>query len=121
VWGTSAGFASFVAHAGGPPYQVYALPLRQDPRLYTGTSVTFFAILNAVKIIPYFALGQFDATNLVASAILVPIAPAAILLGATIVRRMSREVFYPFMYAMILVVAAKLIWDGIVAILPQAL
>jgi hypothetical protein len=34
---------------------------------------------------------------------------------------MSREVFYPFMYAMILVVAAKLIWDGIVAILPQAL
>jgi hypothetical protein len=27
-WGSLAGFTSFVAHAGGPPYQVHALPLR---------------------------------------------------------------------------------------------
>ena len=31
-WSTIAGFTSFVAHAGGPPYQVYTLPLRQDPK-----------------------------------------------------------------------------------------
>lgn len=38
-WGAVSGFTSFVAHAGGPPYQVYTLPLRFDPKLYTGTSV----------------------------------------------------------------------------------
>ena len=46
------------------------------PQVYVGTSVIFFAITNAVKLVPYFALGQFDATNLTASAVLMPIAPA---------------------------------------------
>ena len=63
-WGTVAGFTSFVAHVGGPPYQVYTLPLGLDPKVFTGTSVIFFAITNAVKLIPYFALGQFDTANL---------------------------------------------------------
>ncbi|MCT7377273.1 sulfite exporter TauE/SafE family protein [Chelativorans salis] len=111
-WGTVSGFTSFVAHAGGPPYQVYALSLKQDPKLYTGTSVVFFAIVNAVKLIPYFALGQFDATNLTASLILVPLAPLATLAGVWIVKRMKPQVFYPFMYTMVLIVSLKLIHDG---------
>ncbi len=112
-WGTVAGFTSFVAHSGGPPYQIYALPLKHDPRVYTGTSVVFFAIVNAVKLVPYFALGQFDATNLEASAVLMPAAPLATLAGAWIVRRMKPEIFYPFMYAMVLIIGVKLVWDGV--------
>jgi hypothetical protein len=34
LWGTLAGFTSFVSHTGGPPYQIYTLPLRQDPKTY---------------------------------------------------------------------------------------
>ncbi|KXF76470.1 hypothetical protein ATN84_15195 [Paramesorhizobium deserti] len=112
-WSTVAGFTSFVAHAGGPPYQIYALPLRQDPKIYNGTSVIFFAIVNAVKVIPYFALGQFDATNLSASGVLAPLAFAAPFAGAWIVRRMKPEVFYPFMYAMVFLTGSKLIYDGV--------
>ena len=67
-WGTVAGFTSFVAHVGGPPFQVYTLPLRLDPKVLTGTGVIFFAVTNAIKLVPYFALGQFDTTNLAASA-----------------------------------------------------
>ena len=98
-WGTVAGFTSFVAHVGGPPFQVYALPLRLDPKVITGTSAIFFAVTNAVKLVPYFALGQFDATNLTASAVLMPLAPLATLAGAWLVRRMRPEMFYPFTYA----------------------
>lgn len=116
-WGAVSGFTSFVAHAGGPPFQVYALALGQEPRIYVGTSVIFFAIVNAVKLVPYFALGQFDAANLTASAVLMPIAPLATIAGAWIVRRMRAEVFYPFMYAMVFIVALKLIWDGLSALL----
>lgn len=112
LWGTICGFTSFVAHAGGPPYQVYALPLRQDPKLYVGTSVIFFATVNAVKLVPYFALGQFDAANLAASLILMPVAPVATLAGAWVVRRMNAETFYPLMYGMILLVGLRLVWDG---------
>jgi uncharacterized protein len=111
-WGTVAGFTSFVAHVGGPPYQVYTLPLRMDPKVFTGTSVIFFAVTNAVKLIPYFALGQFDAANLRASAMLMPLAPLATLAGAWLVRRMRPEIFYPFTYATVAVVAVKLVWDS---------
>lgn len=114
-WGTVAGFTSFVAHVGGPPYQVYTLPLRMSPALFTGTSVVFFAITNAVKLVPYFLLGQFDATNLKASLALMPLAPLATLGGAWLVRRMRPEVFYPFTYATVALVGVKLVWDSVAA------
>jgi len=112
-WGTVSGFVSFVAHVGGPPFQIYALPLRLDPKAMTGTSVILFAVTNAVKLVPYFALGQFDATNLAASAVLMPVAPLATLAGAWLVKRMRPEVFYPFTYATVGLIAAKLVWDSV--------
>ncbi|WP_099865424.1 sulfite exporter TauE/SafE family protein [Pararhizobium haloflavum] len=115
-WGALSGFTSFIAHAGGPPYQIYALPLHMPPRKFVGTSTRFFAVVNAVKVLPYFALGQFDAANLKAAAVLMPVAPLATLAGAWLVRRMKPSVFYPFMYAMVMLAAIKLIWDGVAGI-----
>jgi uncharacterized membrane protein YfcA len=112
-WGAVAGFTSFVAHVGGPPFQVYALPLRLDPKILSGTTAIFFAVTNALKLIPYFALGQFDATNLAASLALMPLAPLATMAGAWLVRRMRPEIFYPFTYATVAVVAVKLVWDSL--------
>lgn len=111
-WGLISGFTSFVAHAGGPAYQVYALPLRLPPGIFVGTSVVYFAIINTMKLAPYFALGQFDRANLTASVVLMPIAPLATLAGAWLVRRLRPQIFYPLMYIMILIVSLKLIWDG---------
>ncbi len=111
-WGSLAGYTSFVAHAGGPPFSVYAMPLGMSPRMLTGTSVAFFTIVNYVKLIPYLALGQLDATNLAASALMAPVAIAFTYLGAVVIRRMRAEVFYPFTYAMTALVGFKLLWDG---------
>ncbi len=116
LWSTVAGYTSFVAHAGGPPFQVYTMPLRLDPKVYTGTSVIFFSVVNAIKLIPYFALGQFDKANLVAAGALLPLAILATLAGAWVVKRMRPEVFYPLMYAMVALVGGKLVWDGIGAL-----
>jgi uncharacterized membrane protein YfcA len=112
-WGTLSGYGSFVAHAGGAPFQVYGLPLKLPPRDYTGTSVRFFAILNAVKLVPYFMLGELDLHNLTLSATLFPLAPLAIVAGAWAVRRMHPEFFYPFMYLMCALAGAKLTYDGL--------
>jgi uncharacterized membrane protein YfcA len=111
-WGIVSGFTSFVAHAGGPPYQVYALPLRQDPKVYSATSVTFFAVVNAVKLVPYFVLGELDTGNLTAAAVLMPIAFVATIAGAAVIKRMRAELFYPIIYALIFLLSLKLIWDG---------
>lgn len=115
-WGSFAGYGSFVAHAGGPPFQVYALPLQLHPRVYTGTIVRFFAILNAVKLIPYFALGQLDTSNLNTSLSLFPLAMVATFAGAWGIRRIKPDVFYPLMYAMAFIAGLKLLWDGISSI-----
>jgi uncharacterized membrane protein YfcA len=116
-WGLVAGFTSFVAHAGGAPYQIYTLPLKQDPKIFAGTNTIYFAIVNAVKLIPYFALGQFDATNLSLSAVLFPLAIISTAAGAWIVARMRAEVFYPYMLGMLLLVSLKLVYDGAAALM----
>ena len=69
-WGAVSGFTSFVSHAGGPPYQIYVTPLRLAPRIFAGTMVVFFFIVNALKLVPYFFLGQFARANLLTSAVL---------------------------------------------------
>lgn len=113
VWGTLSGYGSFVAHAGGPPFQIYTLPLRLDPLSYTGASTRFFAIMNAIKVLPYFALGELGTTNLGLSATLLPVALVSTLIGARLVRYLKPSVFYPLMYGMVLIAGAKLLYDGV--------
>jgi len=113
IWGTIAGFTSFVAHAGGPLFQIQVLPKRLDPKLYTGTSVTFFAIINAIKVLPYAMLGMFESDVLVSAAVMLPLSIVSVSIGAATIRRMSPEVFYPFTYTMVAVVGVKLVWDGL--------
>jgi uncharacterized membrane protein YfcA len=116
IWSALSGYGSFVAHAGGAPFQVYGLPLKLPPREYTGAAVRFFAIINFVKLLPYEMLGQLDFTNLAISATLFPIAPIATIAGAWVVKRMHIEVFYPVMYAMLALAGLKLSFDGLAAL-----
>ncbi|WP_323716026.1 sulfite exporter TauE/SafE family protein [Paracoccus aminovorans] len=112
-WGVVSGFTSFVSHSGAAPYQVYAQPLRMSPMIYAGTTTIFFAICNGVKLVPYALLGQLSAHNLVLAAALMIPAIAGVLTGLWLVRRMSPGVFYGFITWALMVVSAKLIWDGV--------
>jgi len=116
-WGTVTGFTSFISHTGGPPYQMYTLPLRMRPVLFAGTAVIFFATVNAVKLVPYFFLGQFDATNLSTSVVLFPVALVATLVGVWLVRIVKAETFYSVIYVFMGVIGAKLTYDGLIGLL----
>ncbi|MGA2486052.1 MAG: sulfite exporter TauE/SafE family protein [Roseiarcus sp.] len=111
-WGAVAGFTSFVSHTGAPPTMVYLLPQRLTPRIFAGTSAILFAIVNLLKVGPYFALGQFSRDNLSASASLLPVAVASTFAGVWLVRRVSAERFYVAVLALTFLVGVKLIWDG---------
>ncbi|KZL20802.1 Sulfite exporter TauE/SafE [Pseudovibrio axinellae] len=113
IWGAISGTTSFLAHAGGPPFQMYVLPLKLAPPVMAGTAVIFFAIINFSKVVPYYALGQFDSQNITTSLVLLPIAPLATLAGIKIVRHINKKMFYNITYAGLFGVALKLIWDGI--------
>ncbi len=116
VWGSLAGFTSFVSHSGGPPFQMYMLPLRMPPQTYTATSVLFFTVVNLVKVPPYLALSQFSTETLVTGIIMAPLAIVSTRLGAWVVRRMNTEFFYRYIYLMLFVIALKLIYDGLSAL-----
>ena len=112
-WGGLAGFTSFVAHAGSPPFQAHLVPQRLDRAVYAGTAAVFFALVNATKLIPYAWLGQLNPGNLWTSLVLLPFAPIGIAIGVWANRRLSNDNFYRVIYVLIFVVGLKLIWDGL--------
>lgn len=112
--GALSGFSSFVIHAGGPPFNVYAVRRGLGRDDFVGTSAVFFAVINLLKVPPYFSLGQLSWSGFVASASLFPVALAANALGVYIVRRMSTVLFYWFVYAATFAIGLKLVWDGLV-------
>lgn len=112
-WGAVCGFTSMIAHAGGPPFQIYVMPQRLAPAVFVGTGAIFFAIMNLMKVGPYMALGQFTAQNLGASAALVPVAILSTLAGVWLVRRIPAERFYTLVYGLLILVGLRLILVGL--------
>jgi uncharacterized membrane protein YfcA len=111
-WGGFAGITSFISHTGGPPFQIYVLPQRLSPVNYSGTNAFFFAIVNSMKLIPYFFLGQLSVSNLTIGLILTPLAVGGVLLGVFLVRRISVKLFYQLAYWLVFLLALKLVYDG---------
>lgn len=111
-WSAVSGYTSFVAHAGGPPLSVYLLPQRLDKTVFVATTVVFFAFVNAIKLGPYWALGQLVPGNLATSLVLLPLAPLGMALGFWLHRRIDPVLFFRICHALLLVTGIKLAWDG---------
>ncbi len=111
--GMTSGFTSFVAHAGGPPIGFYVLPLKLSPLRFTATMAVFFAAINASKWLPYAWLGLLDTRNLLASAVLLPLAPVGVWLGVRAVRIIPPRLFYGLFEIGMLLTGLKLLWDGV--------
>lgn len=114
-WATLAGFTSFSVHAGGPPIHVYLLSQRLDKTTFQATTVLFFFAVNWLKLGPYAWLGQLDGSNLATSLVLAPLAPVGIALGAWLHHRIDERAFFRIVYASLVVLGAKLIYDGVTA------
>ncbi|MBS0394813.1 MAG: sulfite exporter TauE/SafE family protein [Proteobacteria bacterium] len=113
LWGVVLGFSSFVSHAGAPAFQIYVMPQRLPKQVYAGTSAITFAVVNALKLVPYAALGQLSLPNLGVSAWLLLPALAGTQLGARLVRVIPERVYYAFLQVALLVVSIELIARGI--------
>ena len=111
-WGALTGFTSFVSHAGAPPYQVYVLPLGLTKAVFAGTSTIAFAVINVVKLVPYYSLGQLTVGSLQTAAILFIPAAIAVFAGVKLVRWLPEKLFFQIVTWALLVISLKLIWDG---------
>ena len=112
----TAGFTSFVAHAGGPPISMYLLRRSLNRTEFVATTAVFFTVLNYVKLVPYSWLGQFNTENLWTSLALSPLAPIGVDIGVWLHHRVSDSWFFSVVYGLLIVVGAKLIYDGVLTL-----
>lgn len=113
LFGVATGVTSQIAHAGGPPFQMWVTPRRLPHQTYVGTSSVLFALINWMKVPSYLALGSLSAETLTAAALLLPLAVGSTLVAVRIIRRLDPARFYGIIYWLMVLLGAKLLWDGI--------
>jgi uncharacterized membrane protein YfcA len=112
VWGVIAGFASFISHAGGPPFQVYLLPQKLPKIVFAGTSTLFFTAINLVKLAPYHQLRPYDTEQMMGAVVLIPFALIGTVMGAYLTRKIADEWFFKAVQIGLLAISLKLIADA---------
>lgn len=112
-WSTTAGFTSFISHAGGPPAAMFLLPLNLDKTRFQATTVLFFTVVNQVKLLPYGLIGQFEGTTVLSSLFLLPVALIGMYLGVYLHHRISQEWFMRVCYVLLFFTGLKLLTDGL--------
>ena len=115
LFGVASGFTSQIAHAGSPPFQMWVLPKRLPRDVLVGTTAIAFATVNWMKVPAYAALGQFTRGNLLATAMLTPLAVAATFAGVALVRRVDAARFYRLIYVLMVLLGIKLMADALLA------
>ncbi len=116
-WGVVTGFTSTLVQAGSPPFQFHMLPQRLPKLTFVGTNAILFAAINWLKFVPYFALGQFSASSVKTSAILLPLAIATNFLGIWLVRITPQGLFYRIAYVLVFLISVGLTWEAAVEML----
>jgi uncharacterized membrane protein YfcA len=107
--GASAGFLSTLAHAAGPVMAAYLLPQHLGRRIYVGTTVFFFAIINLVKLIPYACLDLLETPNLLFSLALLPVVPLGVWAGVWLNRRIGERAFLIVVYVLLFLAGLRLL------------
>lgn len=115
-WGSLSGFTSTICQAGGPPYQIYVMPMMLPKMVFVSTTAIYFAATNAMKVAPYFALGQFSTAGLGTSLILLPLALAMNQVGFWLVRVTPQALFYRLMMIILFIISIELFRAGVVDI-----
>ncbi len=112
-WGGVSGFTSTLVQAGSPPFQVFMLPQRLPKLVFVGTNAIFFAATNLLKVIPYFALGQFSTETMTISLWMLPLAIATNFLGIWLVRVTPTILFYRIAYVLVFLISIGLTWGAL--------
>ncbi len=113
LFGVACGFTSQIAHAGGPPFQMWVTPRKLPHQTFVGTSSITFAAINWMKVPSYMALGSLTREVLTAAALLMPLAIVSTFAGVWLVRRLDSQRFYTLIYLLMIALGARLIWQGL--------
>lgn len=112
LFGFLGGIASTVAHAGGLMMSVYMLQKRANPRIFVGTLVLFFALINLFKIFAYSKIGIITDQVLVLVLALSPVIIIGGLLGNFLNKKVPQELFRLIILTLIFLIGMRLLWSS---------
>lgn len=113
ILGVLSGFTSFVAHAGGPPLNMYLLPQQMPKPQYLATAVVFFAAVNLLKLPPYIMLGQFNTALLGYALLSLPLVWLGVKLGMALQHKMPEKLFYHLISISMLLLGLRLVYQAL--------
>jgi hypothetical protein len=91
---------------------MYVLPQRLDKMTFAGTATIFFAVVNALKLLPYWHLGQLSVGNLQLAVLVAPFAAGAVFGGVWLTQRLHDRWFFRVVYVALFLVSLKLVWGA---------
>ena len=118
VAGTASGFTTFVAHAGGPPAQMYLLWRGLDKTRFAGTNLALFTLGNFVKLFPYGLLMWAHPNTFVSAALFAPAVPLGVWAGKWLHDRLEQRRLFFWCYVLLALAAAKLMFDAVACVFP---
>lgn len=111
--GGVSGFTTFVAHAGGPPTQMYLLRRGLPKALYAGTNLALFTLGNFVKLFPYAFLAWAAPQTMLWALLLAPAVPVGVWVGKWLHDRLEQQRLFFWCYVLLSLAAAKLLYDAV--------
>jgi uncharacterized membrane protein YfcA len=111
--GLASGITTMVAHSGGPPLAMYLLPRSLSKEVYAGTTSLFFTVGNATKAVPWLLLVKPAGNDWILMAACLLAIPTGVWLGWRLHGRLDQRQLYRACYALLVVTALKLLWDGV--------
>ena len=107
--GSVSGYASFVAHAGGPPIKGYLLRHRLEKSNFVGTNSVFIFAMNLVKGFAYAGLGHYSVESLTISAMLAPCLLIGVWIGFRLHGRVDQRMFTRLAHILLAVAGVNLV------------
>jgi uncharacterized membrane protein YfcA len=114
IWGTLAGFTSFVLHSGGLPMNIYFMSIYNRKVNFVAGLVFSMALINLFKLIPYFYLEIVSFKSLIEYLVFSPVAVIGVILGHWMNNKLSDKSFFAIINFFIVVASIRLIYLGFV-------
>lgn len=105
----TSGFASYIAHAGGPPIKGYLLSRNLEKSDFVGTNTVYFFLLNSIKAIAYGSTGTMNWDSLMVSLMLSPCLVVGVLVGGWLHTRIDQVFFIRIVYGFLALTALRLL------------
>lgn len=113
IFGTIAGFTTFIAHAAAPPLTVYLQPRGLPKSVFAGTLVGLLTMSNIVKIIPYGWFGFHRPEALWQVLPLLPAVPLGVWIGKIMHNRLDERKLYFWCYLLVGAAGLRLLMDSV--------